>query len=277
MCSPSPDTIFTVFVTIFIFIAGYIANRIYDRHKRKKELETLQKYFCYVIQHIDEPIKKQVDHFSKFARDLKNDAPRLRQLTHTLIPELENIKQIKHSDLYDIFLGGKSKNIDERAKSLKKFQESIHLIEYLYNNYQKRFKDFSETLTRHEKKWDENISLIVRHFDEVVSGIVKNKTLAGQEPLIEDINLLIKKISTTSDYKLPKNASRDFIGPLIELCKKHIGDGKEPFFLNHAMKCNEAYANIQNTQYVYRRYFLKSARSLNKARIELYESIKVLN
>lgn len=273
----SHDTIFTTFITIFIFIAGYIANRLYDRYKRNKELKILKKYFCYVVEHIDEPIRKQVTNFVKFSHALKTKTKKNYHLGHSLVPALENIKNIKHSDLYDIFLNVNSSKIDMRAKNLQKFHESIYLMEYVYTSYPKRFNDFSEALSKHEKKWNVSITSIVRCFDEFVSDAVSRGIQRGKDMFLEEVDELLKKNNKNPDYRRPNIAIKIFIHPLIEICKKFIGDGRATVLLKYSLECNEAYENSKNAHYVYRKYFILTARSLNKARIDLYKSFEELN
>src|SRR5437868_11615394 len=103
----SIDTIFTVFVTIAIFVLGYIVARKIERKKEKDRLHELEDYFRKLVEMLEKPVESQKKSFLDFARVLKEEKEQHFEVANVAAFKLTYINEIDSKDLYTIFIRNK--------------------------------------------------------------------------------------------------------------------------------------------------------------------------
>ncbi len=273
----SADAVFTTISTLLVLSLGYIGNRLYEHHKRRVELNSLKEYFVSLVELLDVPIQRQVDSFILFARRLKEKKDGGYSLGTVAAFNLENIKTIKHFDLYELFLKGRNKNIPANAAAFQSMQVNLHMIEMVKEKFSVEYDGFHTKALALEHKWRAGMT----GYREAYDKLWANKAAVGfttgfPDPLHVELQKLQKDWLQTTNYASMYVAIDKFIRPMRELCLRYPGGQGMPIFLKHAMDCIDAYENYVHVHKKYRRTFLLYARKLRGAKWELDAAIKTL-
>jgi len=265
----SIDTIFTTSITISVFIAGYITKKIYDDSVRKKGLKETSEYFCTLIELLNKPIERQINGFVDFAHHLKRKGKEDYQLLTVSGFNVENIKQVKHQDLYEIFFRDRKLNVQEITKDFQTFQENLSLMESINQSYKNVFNNFMQRYYELLKEWNTNMKAIHNTFNEIANSKLKQGLKKGDDPFFEKLDLLLAHYQSNSDYQNEHEGINILINPLRKLCSENLTHPNSPQILSFGTNCLIAYKNIEKGNNMTRRYYITTARQLNTARYHL--------
>jgi hypothetical protein len=275
----SIDTIFTVFTTIIIFIAGYIFNKRIENDKERKRLREVKQYFEQLVELLERPVIKQRDEFTAFSHKLNEKKEQHLSFSDITIAEINLIKQVDPKDLFNIYLKGKSGSDKENPKQFGMLISKIdHIIE-IKKFMMPSFKDFMNRVEEYEKEYKDNVKITSELFDEMVQahhdGVpVTDQFLVG----LDGIRVAWVALGQNGVNFLDMYVARvHYLKPVRTLCQVFIADRRAVIMLRHIQSCILALDNMDEVKYVYRRYFLMDARSIQKCMIEIKHSIQYLN
>lgn len=272
--SVSNDVVFTTVVTISVFGLGYVGNRLYERHKRKMDLRSLKEYFIALIDLLNEPITRQADSFITFSRRLKQKHESSYSISKIAAFNLENIKEISHFDLYELFLKGQQNDVKKKTEFFQKIQVSLRVLEAIGSTYENDFTAFMNKALAFQERWRSGMTAIRDAHDEYMTELaVADFNPGGGDRFVQPLRELFDSFVKIENHRDMHVAIDVFIRPLRELCIKHPASKKMPVFLRHAMACIDAYENSVQLHRTYRRIFLIYAKRLNNARRDLNHAI----
>jgi|GEM_PF-7049681 len=268
--------IFSTFVSSFIFLLGFIGNRMYVKYTQRQDLNTLKKYFCHIVSSLDKPISEQVDAFNKFSSFLKSKASGELSLDSVSQFNITNLTNIKHSDLYAIFLGQRNFSDEAKALNFQLYQSSIPVFENILKTFPEEFKRFMDIHNKYFEQWKSGIIAIRKYNDQCLGEAVAKGTKKGEDLLLEEIVLLHNKWAQTQDFQNAIVAATVFIKPFKELCKKHLDDTRAVTFSHHVIDCKDAADNLNALFDFYAVTFDNLSIRLEEARARLKLSVQFL-
>src|SRR5258706_15415555 len=92
----SVDAMFTTFVTIFIFLLGYVFNRWYDRSKEKTRLREVREFFLSSVDHLLAPMQKQADSLNNLSSQIAAETHQDFTLEETPDLYVNPLKSVSH-------------------------------------------------------------------------------------------------------------------------------------------------------------------------------------
>lgn len=140
------DSIFTAFITFFIFGIGFFVKTLEDRLKQlKKENQLKRVFICNLITIID-GLKLQIDDFEKTMKKLKSANP--DDVIISFYAELDyfEINKISSEDLFKVFIDNRRGDEREKIKRLENLRKQLRFIEnsqgYIFNAIEKLYNSF---------------------------------------------------------------------------------------------------------------------------------------
>jgi hypothetical protein len=264
--SISNDTIFTVLVTIGIFLFGYLLNRWNDNRKEKNRLVQLYHYYSNLIELLKDPIEKQIQSLIEFAKQLKNKEDLHYFVTSYTAFSLNLIDEISNHDLYKIFVNNKNGTLKQKTAIYKQLNSNTTYLIASENYIKKEFNLFTEKLELYDEKFKNHLQKTSEHYDKIITNNAQN----GVDPendvfFVRLIELRNNWIENNENFRDIYVAREHFIEPLLNFCRQNIEDSRVELLLQDALNCVYAMNNLNDTKWVYRRTFLLTARKMRTA------------
>lgn len=262
-------------ITIILFIAGFIINKLIEKNKEKKRLLEIENHFKMLIHLLRKPLIKQCDALVKFSHILKNKKDLHFDFKDVSDFHVEEIKRIDDKDLFIIFIQNKNEQMLLKTELFSKIKSSIDYINRTKHSIPKDLKDFGERFEIHQKEYYLNL--------ETIEDIFRSHYNVNE--FIESRLFFMEMSKIREEWANPKNdkdykhtdkyiSITKFVEPLQLLCEKHISEQIPKQIFKHVMLCNYAYDNMIEVKKVYREIFINQARGLQKKLFELDETIK---
>lgn len=239
--SVSSDTIFTVIITVSIFIIGQIFLIIYDRYKDKNALSNLSKFFLISVKGIIDPLTTEIADIKDIVTQLEEKRQRSYFLQDTTELNFDFYNKINNSELFNSF-----------TKYLKKKEEVSVIISYTnliksivsFRNYKneklKNFDSIINLLNKVTERYSENYIQLMYKIEEIKREKATHSALNDKfiMNVLEAINLA-NDPKGEMYYQIEK-----IIDPIISLYRAY---GKSPYaqpIMKFVLPCKSAFNYI---------------------------------
>jgi len=239
--SVSSDTIFTVVITVSIFIIGQIFLIIYDRYKDKNALSNLSKFFLISVKGIINPLTTEIADIKDIVKQLEEKRQRSYFLQDTTELNFDFYNKINNSELFNSF-----------TKYLKKKEEVSVIISYTnliksivsFRNYKneklKNFDSIINLLNKVTERYSENYIQLMYKIEEIRREKATHSALNDKfiMNVFEAINLA-NDPKGEMYYQIEK-----IIDPIISLYRAY---GKSPYaqpIMKFVLPCKSAFNYI---------------------------------
>lgn len=273
----SLDTIFTVFITIAIFILGYYINRRIEINKEKRRIKELEEYFKELIVLLEQPLLKQKNSYLRFSQKLKEQNENHLFLEDVTDFKLDQIKEIDNKDLYTIFIKRKKADTSTKTDLFRKLRGSI---DFAANSKKSIYDGFDKLMEFQEKfssRYKQNIKIISEFFEGLLSHNHRHQISPQQDPFLAKFNQIRNEWINMSNQGIKYMdmfiAKDNYIEKLRMLCQNNIHDPRSVYLMKPTMECIYAYYDIVEMKKVYRRFFLLEARGLQKSIRDIKDSL----
>jgi hypothetical protein len=272
------DTAYTLFITIAIFILGYIINRLIETNKEARCLSELEDYFLKLIELLEDPLVRQKNILLKFSQTLK-----LKKDNHLFFQEVsafnvELIREINNQDLYKIFIKNKKLNTPLKTKLFQKLKGNIEYLKEVKKSINLIYTDLTKRLEKYHDRYTESLKVTWEYFDNIsTQNVIKD--IAPEDDLffvnLDEIrNTWIEKSKEGDEFTSKHMAREYYLNPITKLCQNNIHNPRASYMPKYIFECIYALDNFEEVRYVYRRNFLTTAREIQKSMIEIKSSLK---
>jgi hypothetical protein len=264
-------------ITIILFICGFIINKQIEKHKEKKRLLEIEKYFKTLVKLLEKPLLLQRDSLVKLSNILKDKKDLRLNIDEVTNFHVEEMKKIDEKDLFSIFIKNKKESLLKKTELFGKLKSSIDYISRTKQFIIIDFKDFGMRFEKHQAEFKESFLII--------EDLFRSLFLQNESSLNRDFFFAMNEIR--ADWTNPKviednsykhtdrhNTMKRYIEPLKTLCERHISEKIPNEIFKYVMLCIYAYDNLQEVKHVYRQTFLTQAKGLQKNLLQLEETIK---
>lgn len=271
----SNDTIFTVIVTVSIFIFGYIVNRVIEKNKERNRLKQLYYYYVHLIQLLKAPIEKQAEALVKFALQLK-----IKEDSHIFVNtysafSLNLVTEISNEDLYQIFMNQKKGILEQRTDIYKKLNSNTIYLNRIERLIKQEFQSFVEKFESYNEKYKSHLQKTSEAFDRMLVSNSINDIRNEDDRFLMDLDQLRANwINNHENYRDIYVSREYYIDPLMTLCRQYQGDQRAIQILQDALNCVYAMDNLIETKWIYRREFTLTARKMRTALREILKSLE---
>jgi hypothetical protein len=140
------DSIFTAFITFFIFGIGFFVKTLEERLKQlKKENQLKRVFICNLITIID-GLKLQIADFKKAIEKLKSSNPDDVIISSYAELDYFEINKISSEDLFKVFIDNLKGDESGKIKRLENLRKQLRFIEnsqkYIFNDFEKLYNSF---------------------------------------------------------------------------------------------------------------------------------------
>jgi hypothetical protein len=275
----SIDAIFTVSVTIVIFVLGYIVTQIIEQRKERNRLHELEDYFRKLVEMLEKPLQVQKKSFLDFAKALKEDKEQHYEVADVAAFKLTYINQIDSKDLYTIFIRSKKGETAFKTELYGRLRASLDYFEIIKQNLPGTIKAFMQKHEEYTSIYKRNIALLNETLDNIVINLNRQKIPPLQFPILESINNIrffwIEKESN-ENYRDIYVSFENFIQPVQQLVKQNQKEHGIEFIVNPLMECVYAYDNLKELKSFYRKHFTVDARELQKHMFRIKQILQEL-
>ncbi len=265
--SIKPDTVFTVCVTLLIFLLGLYINRRYDKYKEDKRLDELENYFYALTKLLSNPVEKLADEFRNFSKQLRDR--KSRDFTFTVrsgIDFLRNLRNISHSDTYKIFVTRKSGMMQKKAELFYDLFRHIYMIEFIVGRYQIEFEFVTSEYRKKHQEWNSSINEIQRFFDDMLSNAKRNNITRQQDPFLSGFDDILAGWISVDDFRQMYVAVDNYVLKFKELCKTFSSDPRAIILLRPTLDCLRIYDDTEKLKNLYASHFEDCADKIIEAK-----------
>jgi len=271
----STDTVFTTFITILVFVAGYITKQYYEKRKKERRLKTIREYILNVLQSIVSALSDVSDEMQRLGNQIDDITHQNIEFRESSNLFLDSIKSVNDIDFYNaLFLGTTSKD----SKGLEHNENILNAIEFIglhrrrvkenFMNYYNRYREYS-------KKWSSEIDSIFRIYDKYRSYNESNDIQISDDPFLREFDSIIHSWRTQSeDFREYNMVSENLLNPLKELCTDNLSDSRSNELLPIIVHSNYSYEDIQYLKETFSNLFFEEASEIESVRDRLEEAIE---
>ncbi len=260
-------------ITIIIAIISILLPPYKERRREINRLKDLKEYIYYLLSTLYGSFIPRSKIYRKIYREVKNIDSRKLSYTSNLNHNAKILLNLSQDDIFKIFISEKKRSVPEDKTH---FKVIIDAIEYYARHDEigkRNFEQFMSDLRRYESEYRDHLDRILRFFDRFVSlnraaeiPLSKDDFLRGTHRIIHTWQINDQNISYNITSEL-------LLDPLKGHCKKFTYDPRAMEFLEHIIKCNYAILNIRTLRSIYSSAFLEIAKTLEKKKSELEQSI----
>lgn len=253
--SISADTIFTVIVSLSVFIVGILLKWGYDWYKERNSLSVLQKYYLSSLSSLIPPLLKRIGNLRLNSREIKSEESRVVYYHHEVGLFMGQLQNLDSTDLFKIFVQRKRRKRRDNTLHYRNIQHAIEFIETQKKVVEKDVNDFVSKTNRHVDKWLHNTNGIFRLFDEYKSHNMRNKIPPSQDLFLKGMDRLIFAWTKKKDRVRYNIMIKRLIEPLMRLCNKYIDDERVTQIIPKIVEAKRSAEHIVNVREVYFKQF----------------------
>lgn len=270
----STDAIFTTFVTIFIFLLGYVFNRWYDRSKENTRLKEVREFFLTNLRHLLEPMEKQADSLKSLASQIVADTHQDFTLDETSDLYVDPLKSVSQLDVFNALMKGPKNKRQQRAQQFCTVVATLEFIRLLKERTEQHFSDFIQAHRRYLQAWNENVNAIGRQFDALIAFARANNITARDDTFVSGLDSIFHAWSLLPERRYFTVVRDNLLNPIQEHCRTNKDDLRGTMFLPLILNCFNAHDNILHLKSLYSASFKEQGDKLLAKRAGLLDSIK---
>lgn len=267
---------------ISFLIAYYIFSRGKKKEKESEDekLKELEGYFYAFFDPLNESIDLQVLYLVKFSHILKEKNNENYSLIIVSSLRIQRILDINEIDLFRIFILGKDGDNNVKNKHFRNLQNQLVLISEIIKRINENFNMFISKVEIYKNDYKNALMGLSQIYDQIYH-MTKNQNpdftgdIFFNKYMKIDSEIITKKRNSLEGNDM-KIFHKEFLIPASELCISHITDIRAINIKKHLDNCIVAYDYYMKNSYYYRRYFIKTARVLNQAKIKLNQELTYL-
>ena len=269
----SVDTIFTTFITIFIFIIGYVINKYVENKKEKNRLNKLRDYYIYLVKQYLKPIENFIKSLDELIESISSTQYINIHFTGGKDLYFDKILNISHQDLYIIFVQNISKPEEEKYMHFNNFVNSFEYLKVVTKNTKEEFYKYHDNLNRFIKHWDENINQLGRYFESMMQQIKANNIDPITDNFFHQMDILRSRWVKLENFRNINIAMNNYLNPLNELCDQYPSDSRVLIITPLVANCSSAHKNILNIKQFYSDVFKETNNDLVQIKSQIEKAI----
>lgn len=271
-----PDTIYTVTVSLSIFILGLLFKWGFESYQKRKYLKNRASFFINSAESMIEPMDKQAEEFKNLSEAVADINE--RNLVLNIVSDL-NFFFFSPDIIADIhrYISVKWwKDVDEL--SLKKISKVITAIQKQFDHGKYNFDNFMRKQERNADAWQQATNSIFRFNDFLINQHRANGK-PSEDEFFHDFNTTVHEwTEERDDYDL-KHIHDKLIFPLKKVCKNHSGDPRALQVLPILNECRSIFERFQENRSRYHDLFENDSNQIKdnkKLYAEAIEELKEL-
>jgi len=270
----SRDTIFTTFVTIIIFVSGYLITRYIERKKEKERLKDIRLYFFTIADNLINPIELLIKSYRQLSETIADKKHKDFGLGESHELYLDSIRSLSQVDLFTILISdNKHGDEQEKSKHFKNVFDTFEFIRLQNERVKRNFSYFDSEQRIYSRQWNDNANSIARLFENFKSSNIRNNIPKSHDQFLGEFDNIMHKSTQVDDYRNIYVVKEHLIDPLKELCKKHEDDPRAIILIPFIIECRMAFENIVNLKVLFSRAFDEEAQKLEKIKHSFKDSV----
>lgn len=268
------DTIFTVLVTISIFIIGQIVLIFYDRYKDKKSLSNLKKFFLISVKDILNPLAKELGDIKDIITQIEEKKQKSYFLQDATELNFDFYNKTDNSTLFNAFTKYIKKSEENNTiNAYTNLIKSITSFRNFKNDKLNNYNIFINTLNKYNDVFKENFKTMMYNFDDIQSKLITSNN-TNQDEFVKrvfDIIRLANDLAGEMYYQVEK-----VIDPIISTFKAFGNSPYAKFIIRNALTCKSAFTNICFWKDVNIKKYKRQVELLEKLNTVISQSINYL-
>jgi hypothetical protein len=253
------DTIVTIFITLFVFLAGLLATIYNERRKENKRLKELEQFFYTIAEMIEGPIEALISELSSISEKLKeNNTDNLLLKCFSAFDIFNNQLNINPFDSYKIFISKKKGDIKIRSKNYYELFQGLYSIKAINDSYKSDFVSLMQKEVHWQKIWNDNLQEIVNYF----VMMLERNNYKLDDSLLRDYNDIVKEWHGISNYTDMFIAYENYLLRIKNLHLKYHASHQLSNLLVLLHKCQYAYHELVNIRLFSASVFMQHAEDL---------------
>lgn len=272
----SIDALLSAFIAIFVFVVGFLLNKIYENYKEKKRLLGIESFFWTVVDSFLEPINYQLKIYREIATKINDKFQKDFIYFENPYLNIPIYKTINPTDLHKIFLSKKNYSLKDRMQHFNTIIKSLDYIESQKISLKDNFMQFFREFRIYEKDWQTNIAAIMNYYESFLSHNKSKGIHPSQDAFLKKMDSLQFTCSTKEKFPDPSVVYEYLIKELLLLCKQFQEDSRVNLLKPYLIGAEYAYNNMANVRNIFYNLFSNEAAGLEKEFIVLKKSINIL-
>ncbi len=272
------NTAATIFITLFVFITGFLLNELRKWVSKLLEYRNYKKLFKDIIQEISRTTQNQSEYFKEFYPQLTIKYRQVYHLKSRTITHLESFDKLHlpllHASYFHWWINICGKF---RRKAFNMVINSIALLNELEYSYPNEMEKFMNIYNKYEDIWNENVNLLRQIHDEIISD-TQGKSVQGEyNEYLKDMDLLWVKWQKNENRVNYDVLKETLLIPLLELNRDHPKIKIGTIMNNYILMALNSYDNMIAWLKVNQKKFQILSFNYRAISIKTRTAIKILN
>ncbi len=271
----SIDTIFTTFITIFIFIIGFLIHRYYENKKNLNNLKDVKSFFLIYIESMIEPFEHFIDSIQKLSDNLKDINNRKLSFSESAkLTVDENI--VNQLELFKAFVFNEKTAKEKRIIHLKNLLNALITIKKVKVNLKDTFFKFNDDLRRYEHKLMDSMNFISRQYDLYLSIGLRSSIDFEKDLFLVGFKKIISEWNESENKDFIDITKTKLINPTKDYCTLNIQDERALHLIPATVDFNNAFLNIETLRNNYTGVFSDVKNDLDSEYKKIKEAVLFL-
>lgn len=259
--SVQADTVFTVVVTLGVFISGLIFKLAYDNYSQRKYLKSRSKFFIDSAKSLIDPINKQIDCYKKLTDSIKDR--KNHRFTYFIVPEL-NFFFFSTDIIADLHIYNHKRFFKKiKHDSIKNISKSINTIERELLNSMYNLEKLVDKHHELSIEWKKATDSIFGYYDSLIQYRAINKISDKDIFLDRFYNILNDFITDRDDSDLGLTKEK-LLMPLRKMCNDIKNDSRVLQIIPSINECLNIFQSIEQNRDHYYEIFSDDCEQLAK-------------
>lgn len=267
-------SIITILIALLALFLPHAITKSLEKKKENVRLHELETYFFSILISLNEPINKQIGFFKELSEKIKDEESREIRFQENSDLYMQNLNEIKHQDLYTIFIQKKNLPLEEKVEHFKNIFHSLHYINSQVDRSKSNFITYFNDNRRYETEFRENVDQILRQWDQYLSFAKRNNVIPSQDALLKEFDAILQNWKNTDNMYSIKCAEDNLLDPLKKLCQEEVADPRTTELIRYVVDTKYAISYLRKMKGIYSKQFNNEAIELEKKQILLNQAIQ---
>lgn len=274
----SRDTVFTVLITLFVFILGILITRLIEARKEKKRLKELRVYFFTLAALLPKSLSKLVGEYKKLANDVLDPKSHNYFLPETHQLYLDNISKLSHTDIFKALVTErKTGDIKITSTHFKNIFDTFEYLRHQKERMRVNFTNFMAGASEYIDNWNNYMDALEQRLQELITLAKSQNIPPSGDDFLRDLDGVFFAWTQVEDYKNIFVAKENLLDPLKDFCNKYSADPRVTMFMPMVTKLRKAHNELKASNGLFGKLFQDEAQELEKAENLLTRAIEFFN
>lgn len=240
------QTIVPTVITLFVFIAGLVFNRLRENSKERKKASAIKSYLKSQLSVLIKAVEKQTVNIDKYLDQLRQE--KVLNMVFELCVDFstKHIHIIKSNELFDALVIANNKLYSKNLEGFNSLLKQLDLVDSLNDSFRSSFDYTQAHLNSYQDEWNKNIDIIGDLHDKWLTLLTSKNINPLDDPFLKEFIDIYHQWAITENRRDMYVAVVYLITPTLDKTRSTQPNFYGEALLRPLLHCIDAYANHKN-------------------------------